>query len=109
MQHALVLALRARRIDVLTASDCSMVSRSDEAHLRHASSDGRVLYSFNIRDYSLLHEQWMAAGEKHSGIILALQQRYSVGEQLRRLLNLLNRKSATEMLSRLEYLSNWGR
>ena len=86
-----------------------MVGRSDEEHLRHASIDGRVLYSFNIRDYSLLHEQWIASGREHSGIILASQQRYSIGEQLRRLLHLLNRKPAAEMLSRLEYLSTWGR
>ena len=86
-----------------------MVGKSDEEHLRHSSSDGRVLYSFNIKDYSLLHEQWTASGREHSGIILALQQRYSVGEQLRRLLHLLNLKSAAEMLSCLEYLSNWGR
>jgi hypothetical protein len=43
-----------------------------------------VLYSFNIRDYSVLHEQWIASGREHSGIILASQQRYSIGEQLRR-------------------------
>src|SRR5690348_4082731 len=90
MQEALVVALRARRIDVLTASDCGMVNRSDEEHLRHASRDGRVLYSFNMRDYSLLHQQWSADGQAHGGIILAPQQRYSIGEQLRRLLQLLN-------------------
>src|SRR5260370_28828444 len=71
MQHGLVVALRARRVDVLTASDCGMVNRSDEEHLRHASRDGRVLYSFNIRDYSSLHEQWIAGGQAHGGIILA--------------------------------------
>ena len=109
MQHALVVAFRARRVDVSTASDSGMVGRSDEEHLRHANIDGRVLYSFNIRDYSLLHEQWIASGREHSGIILASQQRYSIGEQLRRLLHLLNRKPAAEMLSRLEYLSTWGR
>ena len=108
MQYALVIALRARRVDVLTASDCGMVNRSDQEHLRHASSDGRVLYSFNIRDYSLLHERWLANGQEHSGIIVSVQQRYSVGEQLRRLLHLRNRKPAVEMLSRLEYLSTWG-
>ena len=86
-----------------------MVGRSDEDHLRHASGDRRVLYSFNIRDYSLLHEQWIASGREHSGIVLASQQRYSIGEQLRRLLHLLNRKPAVEMMSRLEYLSTWGR
>jgi hypothetical protein len=109
MQHALVVALRARRVDVLTASDCGMISRSDEQHLRYASSNERALYSFNVRDYSLLHEQWIAGGQEHFGIILAFQQRYSIGEQLRRLLHLLNLKSATEMLSRLEYLSTWQR
>jgi hypothetical protein len=109
MQHALVVALRARRVDVLTASDRAMVGRSDEDHLRHASNDGRVLYSFNIRDYSALHEQWIVSGREHCGIILASQQRYPIGEQLRRLLHLLNRRPATEMMSRLEYLSTWGR
>src|SRR5437588_5738948 len=83
-QHALVASLRARRVDVLTALDSGMVGKSDEEHLRHASNNGRVLYSFNIKDYSLLHEQWTASGLEHSGIILAFQQRYSIGEQLRR-------------------------
>ncbi len=109
MQNALVLALRTRRIDVVTALDDGMVNRSDEAHLGRSSSDGRVLFSFNMRDYSLLDQQWISHGEAHSGIILASQQRYSIGEQLRRLLYLLNKRSAEEMLSRMEYLSNWGR
>jgi Tfp pilus assembly protein PilZ len=86
-----------------------MIGRSDEQHLRHATTNERALYSFNIRDYSVLHDQWVASGQEHSGIILAFQQRYSVGEQLRRLLHLLNQKSAAEMLSRLEYLSAWQR
>jgi len=42
MQHALVVALRARRVDVLTASDCAMINRGDEDHLRHASNDTRA-------------------------------------------------------------------
>jgi len=109
MQNALVVALRARRIDVLTASDLGMVGRSDEDHLRRASSDGRVLYSFNIRDFFLLHAHWTSTGRQHSGIVIGFQQRYSIGEQLRRLLHLLNRKTAEEMLLRLEYLSTWGR
>jgi len=109
MQQALVVALRARRTDVLTASDCELIGRSDEDQLLHAASDGRVLYSFNIKDFSLLHERWIFAGRPHAGIVLGFQQRYSIGEQLRRLLHLLNRKPAVEMHSRLEYLSNWGR
>lgn len=109
MQGALVAALRARRIDVGTASECEMVGRSDEDQLRHAAEEGRVLYSFNIKDFSLLHEGWISAGRQHSGIVLGFQQRYSIGEQLRRLLLLANRKTAHQMLSRIEYLSTWGR
>jgi len=96
-------------IDVVTALDCAMIGRSDEDHLRHTSSDGRVLYSFNIRDYSSPDAQWDMSGQKHARIILAFQQRYSVGEQMRRLLHLLNRRPSAEMESRLEYLSAWGR
>ena len=108
MQNALVVALRARRVDIVTASDCGIVNKSDEAHLSRASGDGRVLYSYNIGDYSAIHKEWMGRGAAHSGIVLAPQQRYSTGEQLRRLLRLMNLKPAAEMFSRLEYLSNWG-
>jgi hypothetical protein len=66
-QHALVASLRARRVDVVTALDCGMVGKSDEGHLSHASSEGRVLYSFNIKDYSLLHEQSRAMDQQRPG------------------------------------------
>jgi hypothetical protein len=43
-QHALSASLRARRLDVLTALECGMVGKSDEEHLRHASSGaGNIL------------------------------------------------------------------
>ena len=109
MQLGLVAALRARHVDVVMASDDAMINRSDEVHLRHATRAGRVLYSFNIGDYAFLHEQWLAHRESHFGIVLARQQHYSIGEQLRRLLSLVNSKSAAEMTSHLEYLSAWGR
>ncbi|WP_333420817.1 hypothetical protein [Microcoleus sp. F4-D5] len=43
----------------------------------------------------------------HTGIILAQQQRYSVGAQLRGLLNLIAAKSAEEMIDALEYLGTY--
>jgi hypothetical protein len=50
MQQSLVVALRARRVDTLTALESGMLNRSDEHHLLHASAAGRVLYSYNVRD-----------------------------------------------------------
>ncbi len=108
MQRGLVIALRARRVDVLAASDVGMINKEDEDHLRMAVHQERVLYSLNLADYSSLHRQWLARGEGQSGIVLAPQQRYSVGEQLQRLLRLLNAKTAAEMRSRQEYLTAWG-
>ena len=43
----------------------------------------------------------------HAGIVLAPQQRYSGGEELRRLMRLISTVSAEEMRNRIEFLSAW--
>ena len=48
MDKDLIQTLRARSVDVITALDVGLVERSDEAHLDYATTQGRVLYSFNI-------------------------------------------------------------
>jgi hypothetical protein len=63
MQRGLVTALRARWIDILTASDAGMINKSDEDHLRWATREHRLIYSFNMADYALLHRQWVARGQ----------------------------------------------
>lgn len=108
MQSALVRALRARGVDVLTALDSGMIERSDEEHLEYATKEGRVLYSFNVGDFYRLHQEYPAEGKSHAGIILARQQRYTAGEQMRRLLKLIAAKSAEKMKNQVEFLSAWG-
>jgi hypothetical protein len=81
MDKALVSALRARGVDVLTAQEAIMIERPDDEHLAFATTVGRVLYSFNVGDYCRLEAQGML----HAGLILAQQQRHSVGDQMRRL------------------------
>ncbi len=44
MDKDLVRALRARGVDVLTASEASMIERTDEGHLKLAAEQGRVLF-----------------------------------------------------------------
>jgi hypothetical protein len=106
--HALVTALRARGIDVQTALDAAMIARTDEDHLAFATAQGRVLCSFNVGDFYRLHTSYMAQDKSHTGIILARQQQYSVGEHLRRLLRLMTQLTAEEMQDRVEFLSAWG-
>jgi hypothetical protein len=108
MEEDLVAALRSRGIDVLTASDAGYVQRPDEEHLALATERECVLYSFNVSDFRRLHKQWLGAGREHAGMILAQQQRFSVGEQMRRILRIRGEYSKWSMRNRAEFLSNWG-
>ena len=85
-----------------------MVERPDMDQLRWATSQNRALVSFNVGDFQRLHTRMLAEGESHGGIILAQQQRFSIGERLRRLLRLTASLSSQEMRSRIESLSSWG-
>jgi DNA-binding transcriptional MerR regulator len=106
-EQALILALRNSGVDVITTSEANRLSFSDEEQLIWATEQGRVVYSFNRRDFSRLHNICIAEERSHTGIILAQQQRYSVGGQLRGLLNLIAAKSAEEMIDQLEYLGTY--
>ncbi|MEZ4515316.1 MAG: DUF5615 family PIN-like protein [Chloroflexota bacterium] len=93
MDRDLVRALRARGADVLTAIEADMIGRSDKDHLLFATSQDRVLYSFNRGDFFHIHTQLIAEGIGHAGIVLARQQHYSVGDQMRRLLKMMALRS----------------
>jgi Tfp pilus assembly protein PilZ len=108
MWQTLVTTLRARGIDVQTALEAAMIERADEDHLAFATAQDRVLCSFNVWDFYRLHTCYMAQHLSHTGIVLARQQQYSVGEYMRRLLRLIAHLTAAEMHNRVEFLSAWG-
>jgi len=107
MRHSLVLALRARGVDVLTAFEAGMIHRDDMEHVEYASARGRVVYTANPVDFTRIHAEYMSQGKSHAGMIVVPQQRYSWGEQARRLLKLITNRSAEEMKNRIEFLSAW--
>lgn len=107
MDDDLVQALRLRGVDVQTALEAGMVNRPDDEQLAHASAEGRALYTFNVGDFMELHGGYMPAGRTHAGIIFGDQQRYSVGEQMRRLLRIIAIRSAEAMQNSYEFLSAW--
>ena len=94
MDRDLADALRQRGVDVLTALEAGMIARPDKDHLEFAVSQGRVLYSFNVGDFAALHSEFLSTGKNHSGIILARQQRFGAGEQMRRILSLIAKQTA---------------
>jgi hypothetical protein len=84
-----------------------MIEREDHEHLAFATRERRVVYSFNVGHFCRLHAEALSGGGNHAGIVVCGQQRYSVGEQMRRLLSLIVAKTAEKMLNRLEFLSDW--
>ena len=105
MARSLVRGLKARGVDVTTVLDVNKEGQSDVAQLEFAANQKLVLYSFNVGDFCRLHSEWMEQGKSHWGIIVVSRQRYSIGEQLRRLLKLISLKSAEDMRNNLEFLS----
>ncbi len=107
MQRAVVAGLKARGVDATTALEIGAAHWPDEKQLALAQSQGRVLFSFNASHFSRIHAEYLSQDKPHAGIVLGPQQRYGVGEQLRRLANLIAHRTAEDMQSQLEFLSNW--
>jgi len=107
MEKALVQALRVPDIDVMTVGETGKVGESDESQLIWATVQGRVLYSSNIGDFCRLHNDFIAEGRSHAGIILISQQRYSLGVKLQGILRLVGNKSAEDMVNQLEFFSKY--
>ena len=108
MHSRLVTALRSRGVTIVTAFDAGLTEKPDEEQLAFATERECVLYTFNVSDFYRLHTEWVSAGREHAGMILAPQQRFSVGEQLRRILHLRAAVTIATMRNQVEFLSNWG-
>jgi len=108
MDSDLVAALRSRGVTVITALEAGFAGKSDQEQLSFATERGCILYTFNVSDFYRLHTDWAGSGRDHGGMVLAPQQRFSVGEQLRRILHLRATVTAASMRNRVEFLTNWG-
>ena len=105
ISRSLIRALRARGVDVLTAYEAGNIGRSDQEQLDFAGSQGRILFTFNTRDFAILHIEYLSKQQMHGGIIVSDQ--IQVGLIVRRLMRLLEARSVAEMHNWLEFLSNW--
>lgn len=101
----LVRALRARQIDVMTASEAGNIGVSDAEQLVYATSQDRTVFTFNRGDFAKLHAVYLQRGQDHSGIVVSDQ--LEIGTIIRRLLRPLDSRSAEDMRNRLEFLSSW--
>lgn len=107
MGNTLKRYLQGRGLDVTTPKEEKTCGFSDADQLAFAGTRGRVIYTYNVPDFCRLHADYLKQGRHHAGIIACQQQRYGLGEQVRRLLSLIAAKSAEEMADSLEFLSAW--
>lgn len=103
--RSFIRALNARQVDILTAQEAGMLSQPDDMQLAFAAEQSRAIFTFNTRDFVQLHKFYLAEGQTHAGIIVSDQ--IQIGVLVRRLLKLMDAKSAEEMQNWLEFLSNW--
>ncbi len=101
----LIQGLRARHVDLVTASESGLLGQSDEVQLEYATAQGRVIFTFNRGDFFRLHTEWLTNTRQHTGIIVSDQ--VQTGVVVRQLLRLMSTKSASEMKDALEFLSHW--
>ena len=104
--NRLLQALRNRGADAISTAEAGRISQSDEDQLEWAFANRRVMYSFNVRDFYRLHTVWLIENKPHAGIVLG-RQNYSIGDQVRGLLQLIATKSFEEMKNQVEFLGEW--
>lgn len=108
MDSDFVAPLRSRGVSVITALDVGLAGRSDDEQLALAAEHGLCPLHVQCGGFLRLHTEWADAGRQHAGMIPAPQQRFSVGEQLRRILRLRAATAAASMRNHVEFLGNWG-
>lgn len=68
--------LRTAGHDVVTARELRMESAGDEEHLLIAAKSGRILVTYNVKDFRLLHDAWQRWSRDwgvirhHAGILI---------------------------------------
>lgn len=102
--RALQTALQERGHDVSRTPNAWMPrDASDEQQLLGATAQGRVIVTFNIRDFLALAQIY----PRHSGIVLAAQSRWSLGTLIAALDRLLRETQAEDWPGQVRWLNDW--
>jgi predicted nuclease of predicted toxin-antitoxin system len=108
IMRRLAVDLRGRGYDVLTTEEAGKDTAGDEEQLAFAAAESRAIFTFNIRHFAPLDEEWQAAGRPHAGIIVSQQlgsRQY--GLLLQRMLRLLDHFTAEQMVGNFVHLEQF--
>jgi hypothetical protein len=102
--RTLYSVLLQRGLDVTrTPNSWMLADASDEQQLLGATAQGRVIFTFNVRDFMVLAERYQA----HAGILLAAQAMWSLTALISALQRVLEETEAEEWRGQVRWLSDW--
>lgn len=102
--RALSEALGARGFDITRTPAAWMpLGAADETQLLGATAQGRCLFTFNIRDFTILAQHY----PHHHGIILAAQRSWTLSGLIQALSRLLSETQAEEWPGQVRWLNEW--
>jgi len=73
VHSGLAHALRKRGYDVIHAQELDRKGQSDSDQLFFAVQQERCLFTFNVKDFVILHNKLVKAQKEHWGIIVSKQ------------------------------------
>ena len=103
---ALHSALVSRGHDVTRTPNSWMPENaSDETQLLKATTQGRCIFTFSVKDFLVLAVQY----PEHNGIVLAAQSSWSLANLIRALDRLLQETKSEDWMGRISWLNQWRR
>lgn len=103
VHSAVIQGLRRRGVSVIRCQDVNMRTATDKAHFKYIIEHNYVLYTHDD-DFIAMAVRWKREGKIHPGIVYCHQQRYSIGEQIRRLKELTDILETEDMTNTVEFL-----
>lgn len=100
---AVAVGLRQRGVDAWSARDAGNLGLSDKEQLDYASRQRAVIFTHDD-DFLRLAHDWTQRGREHWGIIYVREQKLSIGECVRRLMDYTLIFQAEDMKNRVEFL-----
>ena len=102
VHSGLAHALRKRGYDVIHAQELDRKGKSDYDQLLFAIRHKRCVFTFNVKDFVILHNQYAKSGKEHWGIIVSKQLPFR--ETMSKLLRLLQCTPKETMRNNIEFL-----
>ena len=96
------MSLRKRGYDVVHVNEINRKGKSDVEQLEYAIETERCFFSFNIKDFVILHSEYVQKKKKHFGIIVSKQ--LPIGLTINKLLQILQLHNKDMIKNQLRFL-----